>query len=213
MKTETPKATKVVKKEQAVKVEAAGVHTPADTFPPPPQEMKKVKAEGTQPFPDLARPAEDEVRLVASLLGELHGVPIAGLQDAPVLDSVVRTILSQNTTDKTSRVAFLSLKASFSSWRAVHDAYLSGEGAVEEAIKVGGLSEIKARNIHNILAYLLHAHLHRCPDGEPSYEWLREENTAFVKAELMQHKGVGPKTVRCVYMYMSASPCSSLYIC
>jgi len=165
-------------------------------FPPPPMEFKRAKAEPKQPYPDMARPAEEEVLLVTWLLGKLHGVPAWGLQDVPVLDSVVRTILSQNTTDKTSRIAFLGLKAAFGSWRAVHDAY--GTGRVEEAIKVGGLSEIKARNVHNILAYLLHAHLERCPGGEPSYEWLREESTEFVKAELLQHKGVGAKTVRCV---------------
>jgi endonuclease-3 len=136
---------------------------------------------------------------VVSLLSRLHGLPTKGENTMPVLDSLVRTILSQNTTDKTSRLAFLSLKEAFPTWRAVHDAH--GSGAVEAAIKQGGLAEMKARNIHNILAYLLHAHLDKCPRDEPSYEWLRTESTVFIKNELSKHQGVGPKTISCVLMF------------
>jgi endonuclease III len=41
---------------------------------------------------------------------------------ASVLDSLARTLLSQNTTDKTSARAFASLKAAFPSWEQARDA-------------------------------------------------------------------------------------------
>jgi len=163
--------------------------------------FKKVKLEkeGASPFPDFSRPAPQEAHKAVSLLSLLHGVPTPGEHTMPVLDSVVRTILSQNTTDKTSRMAFLSLKAALPTWREVHAAH--GSGRVEAAIKMGGLADAKAANIHNILAYLLHAHLDKCPGGEPSYEWLRALSTEECKAELSKHKGVGPKTISCVLMF------------
>ena len=163
-------------------------------------EFKKVKVEDPEgPYPDFSRPSPVESRLAVSLLGELHGTPTRGEITMPVLDSLVRTILSQNTTDKNSRTAFLSLKKEFPTWREVYDAV--GTGRVEESIKFGGLSDIKAYNIHMILAYLLQEHPEKCPAGEPSYEWLREMPTEFCKAELSKHKGVGPKTVSCVLMF------------
>ncbi len=172
------------------------------SFPPPPMPLKNGKSiekHSATPFPKYLHPDPEEVKLVVSLLSQLHGRPTRGEHVFPVLDSIVRTILSQNTTDKISQKAFMSLKTRFPSWRDVYEAY--GSGRIEEAIKCGGLAELKAKNIHNILAYLLYEHFHRCPDGEPSYEWLRNESTAFCKAELIKHNGIGPKTISCVLMF------------
>ena len=162
-------------------------------------EFKKVKIETESPYPDYTRPSPLECNVAVSLLGELHGTPTPGEHTMSVLDSLVRTILSQNTTDKNSRVAFMNLKQAFPTWRKVYEA--QGTGRVEESIKFGGLADIKAYNIHMILAYLLEIHHDKCPDGEPSYEWLRQMPTDFCKEELSKHKGVGPKTVSCVLMF------------
>ena len=122
------------------------------------------------PFADHVRPMPGECAVVTSLLADLHGLPTPGDSTSPVLDSLVRTILSQNTTDKNSKAAFLCLKASFPTWKSVHEAH--GTGKVEESIKCGGLSDIKAQNIHTILAYLLAVHSDKNgPEGEPSYDW------------------------------------------
>ena len=162
--------------------------------------FKKVKEEDPEgPYPELERPRPEECILATQLLGELHGIPTRGDTTMPVLDSLVRTILSQNTTDKNSRVAFLNLKKHFPTWKEVYKA--GGTGRVEESIKSGGLSVQKAFNIHIILSYLLQEHADKCPQGEPSYEWLRNESTEFCKKELAKHKGVGPKTVSCVLMF------------
>eukprot|EP00878_Enallax_costatus_P012709 GHUV01013273.1.p1 GENE.GHUV01013273.1~~GHUV01013273.1.p1 ORF type:complete len:208 (+),score=40.10 GHUV01013273.1:470-1093(+) len=109
-----------------------------------------------------------------------------------VLDSLVRTILSQNTTDVTSQRAFTSLKAAFPDWESVRTA---APGTVEEAIRVGGLADIKAARIKAILNSLLEQ------TGSLSLEHLRSLPCEQVKAELTQFKGVGPKTVACVLMF------------
>ena len=56
----------------------------------------------------------------------------------------MRTILSQNTTDDTSARAFAGLKAGFPTWEAV---LAAPEGAVEEAVRCGGLADIKVARI------------------------------------------------------------------
>ena len=162
-------------------------------------DFKKVKIENASPYPEYSRPSPLECKLAVSLLTEIHGTPTPGERTMSVLDSLVRTILSQNTTDKNSRIAFTRLKETFPTWREVYEAH--GTGRVEKSIEFGGLADTKAYNIHMILAYLLELHPDKCPDGEPSYEWLREMPTSFCKEELSKHKGVGPKTVSCVLMF------------
>jgi len=192
-----------IKKEKGIKEEAATQYTQVLT--PPPFGFKKVKPDSLEsPFEGFSLPSPEECNLAVELLGELHGIPTPGEQQMPVLDSLIRTILSQNTTDKNSRAAFISLKDAFPTWRLVYEAF--GTGKVEESIKSGGLSEQKSKNIHNILHYLLYDHSNRCPNGEPSYEWLRDETTEFCKAEISKHKGVGPKTVACVLMFNMNRP-------
>ena len=68
-----------------------------------------------------------------------------------VLDSLVRTILSQNTTDATSIRAFRSLKRALPTWERARTA---PPGVMEEAIRVGGLADIKAARIREILETL-----------------------------------------------------------
>ena len=57
-----------------------------------------------------------------------------------VLDFVVGTILSQNTTDVNSGRAFASLKAAFPTWEAVREAKASD---VADSIRCGGLADTK----------------------------------------------------------------------
>jgi endonuclease III len=115
-----------------------------------------------------------------------------------VLDSLCRTILSQNTTDKTSAVAFSRLKAAFPTWKKV---LASDNSPIEDAIRCGGLAQIKVERIKYILQWILDNRAQHCSKGEPSLEYLRELDTDAVKEELSQFKGVGPKTIACVLMF------------
>ncbi|KQK18797.1 hypothetical protein BRADI_1g44750v3 [Brachypodium distachyon] len=102
-----------------------------------------------------------------------------------VLDGLVTTLLSQNTTDAISRRAFASLKAAFPSWDQVVDE--EGKG-LEDAIRCGGLAATKAARIRAMLRDV------RERRGAICLEYLRELSVDEVKRELSQFKGIGPKT-------------------
>lgn len=121
----------------------------------------------------------------------IHSVAPSEEQET-ILDSLISTLLSQNTTEANSRRAFASLKARFLSWEEVLNA---DSKAVEDAIRCGGLAETKASRIRNILDTLLKER------GKLSLEHLRNMPVDKIKAELYRFKGVGPKTVACVLMF------------
>lgn len=147
---------------------------------------------GEEPFPEFRAPSSEAAFSAALLLAECHGDREPG-PPRPILDLLVRTILSQNTTDKTSQVAFDRLKEGLPTWAAVLDAR---DGVAEDLVRCGGLAEIKMARIRDIL---------RDPrvfnDNMPSLEWLRASGDADVKATLSSFPGVGPKTVSCVMLF------------
>ncbi|KAI9097571.1 hypothetical protein K1719_025342 [Acacia pycnantha] len=88
-------------------------------------------------FPSHAQPAPEECRAVRDTLLALHGFPqefakyrrkstddaedtaeLPALEES-VLDGLVRTVLSQNTTEANSQRAFASLKSAFPTWEDV----------------------------------------------------------------------------------------------
>lgn len=114
-----------------------------------------------------------------------------------VLDSVVSTMLSQNTTDKNAHAAFDNLKANFPTWTSVMTARPS---EIEACIKVAGLSATRTERIQALLTTLAS----ESDDGSPSLEYLRSYNDAAVKKDLLRFKGMGPKTVSCVLLFALA---------
>lgn len=128
-----------VKDEKKIKLEPKLEHVPLKEV------KKKVKSEcaiglGGSPFPEFNRPHVEECLQVVQALTALHGVKETQNSIRPVLDALVRTILSQNTTDKTSMVAFQNLKQACPTWKSVLDA---DDSVIEDAIRFGGLAEIK----------------------------------------------------------------------
>jgi endonuclease-3 len=105
-------------------------------------------------------------------LSELNDPLAEGHHQITVLDFLVRTILCQNATDKTSIREFKKLKDSFSEWEDVRTA---ASDKVTDAIREGGLSEVKTERIKMLLNHLKEER------GECCLEWLREKDTDFVK--------------------------------
>lgn len=150
------------------------------------------------------RPTPQECQWTVHVLSELHPQVVesnnrrrlsssCGAQDN-IVDGVVSTILSQNTTSANSTAAFRNLKRAFPTW----DEYMTTKDNVkklEEAIRCGGLAEIKSERIHSILTTLQEER------GSPSLEYLHELSNEQIKAELGRFKGLGPKTISCVLLF------------
>ena len=144
----------------------------------PRKPSKKTKANpygltpGITPFPEWEAPSADACEEVYRLLASLHGdqkapdkipapsLEVSGCGEAPsVIDALVRTRLSANTSNSNSSAAFRGLVDRFGvvkegigkgsvDWDKVRQAPL---GDIVQAIKCGGLAQIKGRDIKNIL--------------------------------------------------------------
>jgi endonuclease-3 len=117
------------------------------------------------------------------------GKPLAGL---------VRTILSQNTSDTNSKRAFDMLMSTFGSWQAVASAPVQ---EIAYAIKVGGLSRIKAVRIKQIFNVIEKEH------GCIGLDFLKSLSVPEAKDYLMRLPGVGEKTANCVLLFSLGKPC------
>lgn len=163
--------------------------------------------EPQEPYPDLPRPTDEQCLAVRDDLLTLHGFPkeferyrrqaMNAAKSPPysgesILDGLVSTLLSQNTTDANSRRAFAALKSAFPTWEEVLKADIR---SVENAIRCGGLAATKAARIKSIMRGVMEKR------GQICLEYLRGLSVPEVKAELSQFKGIGPKTVACVLMF------------
>jgi len=113
------------------------------------------------------------------------------------VDVLIETILSQNTSDTNSGRAFASLKASFDSWEAVASAPI---GQIAEVIRCGGLSQIKAARIKQVLEQI------EKEQGHISLDSLKSKTTAEAEDYLMLLPGVGRKTASCVLLFSLGKP-------
>jgi len=89
------------------------------------------------------------IRRVDELLAQAYGEK--RVKPGDPLDGLVRTILSQNTTDKTSLPAFRSLKGKFPTW---HKALAARPREIAAAIKRAGLAPTKSKRIHALLTQI-----------------------------------------------------------
>ena len=200
-----------------------------------PHRAKKLKLLASHslasPFPDYAHPTPTEAAQVHALLSATHPdlaarrrPPSEGNNSARtcgsvpnVLESLIGTILSQNTSSRNSTAAKRGLDAAFgrNNFRAIAQAKRQD---VVEAIKTGGLANKKAGVIQNILHEVRERH------GDYSLQHLAGVSSTSVKAEdskekvkakaassaatdeeamaeLVSYDGVGPKTASCVLLF------------
>lgn len=114
-----------------------------------------------------------------------------------VLDELVLTILSQNTTDANSFAAFQRLKTRFPDWELL----LSAEyEQVLSAIKVAGLGPTKARRILDLLPQI------RLADPALTMSFLCSMSLEEGYAFLTGFRGVGAKTAACVLLFACGKP-------
>ncbi|WRT67074.1 uncharacterized protein IL334_004040 [Kwoniella shivajii] len=159
------------------------------------------------PFPSFARPTPTEAAEAHRILSSLHGAKVrptqvvaskvrAGCGDSPsVLDALVRTILSQNTSDTNSTRAKLSMDKVYGSSDNWDKVVLGGKDKLQESIKCGGLSQVKSKVIIQILNQSKEKY------GKYSLDHLHNESTEKAMEELLSFDGVGPKTASCVLLF------------
>jgi endonuclease-3 len=131
------------------------------------------------------------VARIRARLAEVYGVPVAE-PHGDALAELVLTVLSQNTSDTNRDRAFVALRERFPTWDALASA---PGGEVADAIRPGGLSQIKAPRILAILREI------RDRDGSLDLAWMRHASDDDVAAYLVSLPGVGPKTAACVLLF------------
>jgi len=113
------------------------------------------------------------------------------------LDSLIATVLSQNTTDTNSGRAFAQLKERFPTWEEVAEAR---PAQIAAAIRSGGLADIKARRIERILRQIEEDR------GSLDLGFLRRLSVERAREYLTGLPGVGPKTAACVLLFSLRRP-------
>ncbi len=104
---------------------------------------------------------------------------------------LINTILSQNTTDRNSSVAFERL---FSVYDTPEELANASEEKIAELIRIGGLYTIKARRIKNISRLILEEY-------GGNIDFVCEANANAARKVLLGIEGVGPKTADCVLLF------------
>lgn len=140
----------------------------------------------------------DKVARIYALLVEMYGVP-PWEPDGDALGGLIATVLSQHTSDVNSERAYAQLVCRFPTWEAVRDAPVE---AVAEAIRPGGLAQVKAERIQRIL-HILTEWLH---EGALTLDMLKDMSHDDALSYLESLPGVGPKTAACVLLFSLGQP-------
>jgi endonuclease-3 len=112
-------------------------------------------------------------------------------------DELVRTVLSQNTSDVNSGRAFARLKKAFPDWQAA----MAADGRrVEETIRPGGLGPTKAVRIQALLSEVWQR------KGSLDLSFLEGLPLEEARSWLESLPGVGPKTAACVLLFSLDRP-------
>lgn len=139
---------------------------------------------------------EGKTWCVHQMLLAAYGQPQLKEQRDP-LSELVLTILSQNTADVNTARAYVSLRQRFATW---DDVLAAPTPQVADAIRIGGLGEIKAPRIQAILKQL------RDERGALDLGFLADMPLEEARAYLVSLHGVGPKTAACVLLFALRRP-------
>ena len=147
--------------------------------------MKPAEGAGT-------RARQRKAAALADALEALLGRPIQSGRRSKPLDSLIATLLSQNTNDRNSHQAWLNLRRKYPAWDKTVAAPVN---AIARVIEVGGLKNQKARRIKEILRRV------RQDAGKFDLRFLQRKTNEEAIHYLLSMKGVGLKTAACVLVF------------
>ncbi|MFB6095462.1 MAG: endonuclease III [Halodesulfurarchaeum sp.] len=143
-------------------------------------------------------PGDPETRAeaVVDRLGERYWQKSYGGQHA--FESLVRTILSQNTSDQASQPAYESLIDRYGDGGGLAESLVEADReAVAETIRSAGLYNQKSKVLKRVAEHVIERY-----GGADAFDrYVREGDAIEVRDALLQLKGVGPKTADCVLLF------------
>lgn len=138
----------------------------------------------------------NSVSTLLDVLRKEYGGPTPNTPQPPI-DELMMTILSQHTSDTNTERAFRTLRERYPRWEDVISARVED---VADAIRSGGLANVKAATIQSVLRSIADQ------TGTLSLDALYEMPTDEVRIWLTSLRGVGPKTAACVLLFSLERP-------
>ena len=139
----------------------------------------------------LSKIRRQRAKETVELLESLYGARLWTPRFEPV-DELIFTVLSQNTSDLNTYRSYERLTQKYPSWEGVMNASTT---EIESAIKIGGLSRVKAPRIKNVLQEIFSR------NGELSLDLLSLMPIQESLDWLTSIPGVGRKTASCVLLF------------
>lgn len=164
------------------------------------------------PFSNFLDPSTEDVRAIYALLAShtpggapVHSPPLADSNSATtcggtpnVIDALIGTILSQNTSSANSSAAKRSLDSIFGQGEPAFEKMANADRQmIADAIRSGGLANRKTKTIQEALIAVKKKH------GRYNLQHLAAPGVTDERAmqELVSLDGVGPKTAACVLSF------------
>ena len=133
-----------------------------------------------------------EIKKINRLLITRFGIPDRPERLPNPVDTLIATILSQNTNDKNSYQAYLNLKKKYKSWQDVAD---SPRKKIEQTIRVAGLGKQKSTSIKKFLTTL------KKKNSKLNLNYIKKMDNKDILNELTSINGIGVKTASCVLLF------------
>ncbi|KAI9458734.1 DNA glycosylase [Boletus coccyginus] len=203
-------------RDTAVKPDSDSVNTTSSSDGLSTRASKKLKQladhSNCSPFSDFLHPSTEDVRAVYALLAShtpggapVHDAPPANSNSAMtcgytpnVIDALIGTILSQNTSSANSSAAKRELDSVFGQGEPGFEKMADADrDTIADTIRSGGLANRKAKIIQEALAAVKKKH------GRYDLQHLAAPGVTDERAmqELVSFDGVGPKTAACVLSF------------
>jgi endonuclease-3 len=132
-----------------------------------------------------------KVEEINDILEDIFGIP-EQRKDVNPLDSLIETILSQNTNDVNRNKAYSTLRERFPSWDDLLEADVKD---IADAIRVGGLANKKSIRIKEALLWIKNNY------GELNIDFICDMEPEDAIETFTKLKGVGLKTMKVVLAF------------